>query len=43
MGIEGSISPQRVPIINPSRGVKPIEVSIDFPLSIAVIEAPFPR
>jgi len=35
----GSMSPLRVPITRPSSGVKPIEVSIDFPCSMAVIEA----
>ena len=37
------MSPERVPIRSPSRGVKPIEVSIETPPSIAAIEAPLPR
>ena len=41
--IEGSISPERVPIIIPARGVNPIEVSTGFPWAIAEIEAPLPR
>ena len=41
--IAGSISPLRVPIIKPSNGVKPIEVSILFPFSTAVTEAPLPK
>ena len=36
------MSPVRVPIMTPPRGVKPIEVSTDTPLSTAVIEAPLP-
>ena len=39
----GSMSPLRVPIIRPSRGVKPMEVSMDLPCSMAVTEAPLPR
>ena len=39
--IAGSISPQRVPIITPANGVKPMDVLIDFPPSTAVIDAPF--
>ncbi len=39
----GSMSPLRVPITRPSSGVKPIEVSMDLPCSMAVIEAPLPR
>src|SRR3989339_827239 len=38
-----SKSPVRVPIINPSTGVKPIEVSMDLPPSMAHMEAPFPK
>ena len=37
------MSPERVPIVTPANGVKPIEVSTDFPPSTAVIDAPFPR
>ena len=37
-----SISPERVPINKPSTGVNPIDVSIDLPSLIAVIEPPFP-
>ncbi|MPN55788.1 hypothetical protein SDC9_203472 [bioreactor metagenome] len=37
-----STSPERVPIIKPSIGVKPMEVSIDFPSFTAVMEAPLP-
>ena len=37
-----SMSPARVPIIRPSLGVSPIEVSMLFPLRIAAIEAPLP-
>ena len=39
----GSISPQRVPIKTPARGVKPIEVSMDRPPWTAVMELPLPR
>jgi hypothetical protein len=31
------------PITRPSRGVRPIEVSIDCPFLIAAAEQPFPR
>ena len=41
--IAGSISPHLVPIIKPSSGVRPIEVSTTFPPSTAAIEAPFPK
>ena len=41
--IAGSISPHLVPIINPSNGVRPIEVSITLPFLIAATEAPFPK
>ena len=40
---DGSTEPVLVPITTPSRGVNPIEVSIDLPPSTAVIEEPFPR
>ena len=39
----GSMSPLRVPMTSPSRGVKPMEVSMLLPCSIAVTEAPLPR
>ena len=39
----GSIAPQRVPIIKPSSGVRPIDVSTAMPWSIALIEQPLPR
>ena len=39
----GSIAPQRVPIIRPSSGVKPIEVSTATPWSMALMEQPLPR
>ena len=38
----GSILPERVPIVTPASGVKPIDVSIDLPPSIAAIDAPLP-
>ena len=41
--IAGSKSPLLVPIIKPSNGVRPIEVSTDSPFFTAVIEAPFPK
>ena len=41
--IAGSMSPHLVPIIKPSSGVRPIEVSTTFPPSTAAIEAPFPK
>ena len=37
------MSPERVPIVTPANGVKPIDVSTDCPPSTAVIDAPFPR
>ena len=37
-----STLPQRVPITRPSRGEKPIDVSYDLPLRIAVTEPPLP-
>ena len=40
---DASISPVRVPIVIPAKGVKPIEVSIDLPYSTAVIEPPLPK
>jgi len=39
----GSMSPQRVPMTSPSRGVKPIEVSTDRPPRTAATEQPLPR
>ena len=36
------MSPQRVPIIRPARGVIPMEVSMHFPSFTALIEEPFP-
>ena len=41
--IPGSIEPQRVPIIRPSSGVKPMVVSTHFPSRTAAMEAPLPR
>ena len=41
--IAGSRSPDRVPITSPSSGVKPIEVSTDWPRLIAHADAPLPR
>jgi hypothetical protein len=41
--MDGSRSPERVPITRPSSGVKPMDVSTDCPLRMAVTEAPFPR
>ena len=41
--IAGSKSPLLVPIIRPSSGVRPIEVSTHLPPIEAEIEAPFPR
>ena len=41
--IDGSTSPQRVPIITPANGVNPIDVSIHFPFNTAEILAPFPK
>ena len=38
--IPGSIEPERVPIIRPSSGVMPIDVSTDRPRSTAVTEQP---
>ena len=40
---DGSTPPERVPIIKPSRGVKPIDVSITLPWSTAAIDEPLPR
>ena len=40
---EGSIAPERVPIIKPSSGVKPIEVSAHTPSLTAVMEHPLPK
>ena len=39
----GSMSPLRVPIISPSSGVMPMEVSTDLPPLIAPAEQPLPR
>ena len=39
----GSMLPERVPIVTPASGVKPIEVSIDLPPSTAAILAPLPK
>jgi len=39
----GSILPHLVVITNPSKGVKPIEVSRGFPFLTAVIELPPPK
>ena len=39
----GSTSPDRVPIIRPSSGVRPILVSMDFPPSSAAMLTPLPR
>ena len=41
--IAGSIEPERVPIIIPSRGVRPIVVSKHLPPLIAEIDEPLPR
>ena len=41
--IAGSRSPERVPIIRPSSGVRPIDVSTHLPPIEAEIEAPLPR
>ena len=41
--IDGSISPERVPITSPSSGVSPIDVSTHLPFNTALTEAPFPR
>jgi len=41
--INGSMSPERVPITKPSSGVSPIEVSIESPARIAAIEQPLPK
>ena len=41
--IPGSTAPDRVPIIRPSRGVKPIVVSMLRPFRIAAIEQPLPK
>ncbi len=39
----GSTAPQRVPIIRPSSGVRPMDVSTATPWSMADIEQPLPR
>ena len=41
--IAGSRSPERVPMISPSSGVRPIDVSTHLPPIDAEIEAPLPR
>ena len=41
--IAGSMAPQRVPIIKPSSGVRPMEVSTATPWSMAEAEQPLPR
>ncbi len=41
--IAGSMEPERVPIMMPSSGVRPIVVSKHFPPLIAEIEEPLPR
>jgi hypothetical protein len=38
----GSQSPERVPMMRPSRGVRPIEVSKEQPSFTALIEEPLP-
>ena len=40
---EGSRVPVRLPIIKPSRGVRPMLVSMTLPFSMAVMEDPLPR
>ena len=40
---EASMQPLRVPMIRPSNGVKPIEVSTHLPPLTAVTEAPLPK
>ena len=40
---EGSSVPVRVPIINPSRGVSPMLVSMTLPPSTAAMEEPLPK
>ncbi len=39
----GSMAPQRVPIMRPSKGVSPMEVSTATPWSMAEMEQPLPR
>ena len=39
----GSMSPERVPITSPSKGVSPMEVSTHFPPRTAEADAPLPR
>jgi hypothetical protein len=41
--IAGSMSPDRVPITSPSSGVRPIDVSTQWPFAIATAEQPLPR
>ena len=40
---ETSTSPERVAISTPESGVKPIEISYDFPFLIAQIDEPAPK
>ena len=40
--MDTSMEPQRVPMGTPSRGVKPMEVSMDLPPSMAQTEEPLP-
>lgn len=37
------MEPERVPIMRPSSGVKPMVVSMDFPWLTAVMEPPLPK
>ena len=39
----GSMAPQRVPIMRPSSGVRPMDVSTATPWSMALMEHPLPR
>ena len=39
----GSMAPQRVPIMRPSSGVRPMDVSTATPWSMALMEQPLPR
>ena len=41
--IDGSMSPLRVPMMRPSKGVKPMLVSTDKPFLTAVTDAPLPK
>ena len=40
---EGSNPPERVPIIKPSSGVMPMDVSMTLPFLIAAIDEPLPK